>query len=70
VTEPTEVTAVPQVLLRARGVAKALDIGETKAWYLIASGALPSVKIGRSTRVSVDVVKAYVQKLQDEQDHK
>lgn len=39
-------------LLRVRDVARRLDISERGAWALIYTGALRSVKIGRSRRVS------------------
>lgn len=38
--------------LTIREIQKELAIGRTKAWQLVASGAVPAVKIGRSVRVN------------------
>jgi excisionase family DNA binding protein len=67
VTDKTEVTPVHQLVLPMKGVAKVLGIGETRAWGLIASGELPSVRIGRSRRVPVEAIREYVERLQREQ---
>lgn len=41
-----------QLLMRAEEVARALGLGRSKVYALLASGTLPSVRIGRSVRVS------------------
>jgi excisionase family DNA binding protein len=38
--------------LTIREIQKELAIGRTKAWQLVASGAVPAVKIGRSVRIN------------------
>ncbi len=53
-----------QVLLRVEEAADALRIGRTVMYGLIKSGAISSVLIGRSRRVSVDAVKEYAKKLE------
>lgn len=48
-------------------VAEQLGVGMTTAKGLIKSGALRSVKIGRSRRVPADALREYVQHLDAEQ---
>jgi len=40
-----------QLLLRAEEAAKILGIGRAKTYEMIASGELPSVRVGRAVRV-------------------
>lgn len=40
----------------------AIGVGVTKGYELINSGELESFKVGRSTRVTTDSVKAYVER--------
>ena len=47
--------------------AHALSIGRTRVYALIASGELPVVKLGRSTRVPADGLRAMVERLAPEQ---
>lgn len=47
------------LLVTVDRAAQMLGIGRTKTFELISSGALPAVKIGRSTRVRLDDVRAY-----------
>ena len=46
--------------LRPAEVAQALSIGRTKTYSLIASGVIPSVRIGGSVRVPVDALNQWV----------
>ena len=53
-----------RLLLRVPEVAKALGLGRTKVYELIATGELPVIRLGRAVRVSV----AALQKWVDERD--
>lgn len=48
------------MLLRATEVAGALGVGRATAYQLMASGALPTVRIGRSVRVPAEALRAWV----------
>lgn len=49
-----------QLLLKANDVAETLGICRSKAYALIASGTLPSVRIGKSVRVPATALKEWV----------
>jgi excisionase family DNA binding protein len=51
------------VLIRPEEAAQRLSVGRTQVYALIASGALPSVKIGRLRRVPVVALEAFVSAL-------
>lgn len=51
------------LLLSVTEAARALGLGRSKTYELIASGDLEVVHIGRCSRVPVDAVAAYVQRL-------
>lgn len=53
-------------LLRVEEAAEWLGLGRTKAYELVYRGILPSVTIGRSRRVSVAALHAFVQRLSAE----
>jgi len=46
--------------LRPIDAAKLLGLGKSKTYMLIASGDLPSVRIGRSVRVPYEALRAWV----------
>jgi len=48
-------------LLRIPEVAKALGLGRTKIYELIAAGELPVIRVGRAVRVSVTAVQKWVE---------
>lgn len=50
-------------LLSIAEAARALRLGRSKTYELIASGDLEVVHIGRCSRVPVDAVEAYVERL-------
>ncbi len=52
-----------QILLAPERAADQLSVGRTTIYALIASGDLESVKIGRSRRIPVDALVAYVERL-------
>ncbi|WP_432941104.1 helix-turn-helix domain-containing protein [Kribbella sp. CA-253562] len=53
-----------QIFLTVEEVAKALRIGRTRVFDLIAKGEIKSVLIGRSRRVSVEALRQYAKKLE------
>lgn len=52
--------------MRVEEAARWLGLGRTKAWELVYSGRLHSVTIGRSRRVPVLALHAFVKQLMDE----
>ncbi len=50
-------------LLRIEEAAQWLGVGRTKAYELVHGGALPSVTIGRSRRILVSALEAFVEQL-------
>jgi excisionase family DNA binding protein len=53
-----------QIFLTVEETAKALRIGRTRVFDLIAKGEIKSVLIGRSRRVSVEALRQYAKKLE------
>jgi excisionase family DNA binding protein len=49
-----------QILLKPKRAFELLDISRSTGYALIASGELPSVRIGRAVRIPVDGLKAWV----------
>ena len=47
-------------LLDLRGVGKALHLGSTSVYAMIASGQLPHVRLGRSIRVAPQAVREFI----------
>lgn len=60
------VQAVSKLLLTPEEAAELLSATRTRVYQLIASGALPSVKLGRSRRISLVALEAFVEKLERE----
>ena len=50
-----------QLLLRAEEVSKALNIGRSKAYEMMAGGELPIVRIGRSVRVPAKALEEWIE---------
>jgi excisionase family DNA binding protein len=50
-----------RLLLRVPEVAKALGLGRTKVYELIAAGELPMIRLGRAVRVSVAALQKWVE---------
>lgn len=48
------------LLLRVEEVARALALGRSKVYELIASGELPSLTIGAARRVPAEALRRYV----------
>jgi excisionase family DNA binding protein len=52
-----------QLLLKVEEAAIRLGLGRTIVWGLVSTGELESVTIGRSRRVPVEALDAYVERL-------
>jgi excisionase family DNA binding protein len=50
-----------QMLLRAEEAARALGIGRSKLYALVAAGELPVIRIGRSTRIPAAALERWVE---------
>jgi excisionase family DNA binding protein len=61
----TESAIASPLLVSVDRAAEMLGIGRTRAYELVGTGELPSVLIGRSRRVAVVDVVAYVDRLRD-----
>lgn len=59
----TPSTETEAVLLTVEEAAVRLRIGRTTAFALVSSGAIESVTIGRSRRIPVEAIDAYVASL-------
>jgi excisionase family DNA binding protein len=51
-----------QLLLRPGEAARVLSLGRSKLYELLASGELPSVKIGRATRIPAASLRDWVER--------
>lgn len=49
-----------KLLLRPTEAADILGLGKSKTYQLLATGAIPSVRIGKSVRVSAEVLRSWV----------
>ena len=49
-----------RLLLRPIEAAEAIGVGRSKVYELLASGELPSLRIGGSVRVPVDALRAWI----------
>lgn len=65
-TTPTTPTDLPALLHDVSGVAARLRVSETQAYRLMWDGAIRSVKIGRSRRVSEAALVEYIAKLENQ----
>lgn len=50
--------------LRVHQVADVLQIGKGKAYELVASGQIPSIRIGRSLRVPTEALRKWIESQQ------
>ena len=62
----TDTDAIEKMLYTPTEAAKALGISRSTVYVLIASGEVPSVRIGSCRRVPVDGLRRYVAKLAKE----
>lgn len=58
----TKQNAMDRLLFRPAEVAEALGIGRSKAYELIASGVIPSIRIGSSVRVPLEALRAWMER--------
>ena len=58
VSAPTPPVLSSKLLLRPIEICDALGVSRTKAYELIASGTIPSVRLGRSIRVPVEAIRS------------
>ena len=56
-----------RVLLTTEEAAESLKVGRCKVYDLIRSGELESIKIGRLRRIPVASIRAFAQRLLDEE---
>lgn len=49
-----------RILLRPAEAADVLGLGRSKVYELIASGELPSIRIGKSVRIPVEALRQWV----------
>ena len=49
-----------RLLLRPVEAAEAIGIGRSKVYELLASGELPSIRVGSSVRVPVEALRAWI----------
>jgi excisionase family DNA binding protein len=60
-TERNTGATLEQRLLKAEEVARRLAIGKATAYMLMASGELPTVRIGKSVRVSERILNSWIE---------
>ncbi len=53
--------APQRLLLRIPEVAETLGIGRTKIYEMIATGELPTIRVGRAVRISVTTLQKWVE---------
>jgi excisionase family DNA binding protein len=56
-----------KLLLKPTEAAEAIGLGRSKTYQLISSGAIPSVRIGKSVRVPVVALRSWIEKQLQEQ---
>lgn len=66
-TAADQFVAQPPVLLTVEEAARAMAVGRTTVYHLLAAGSLRSVRIGRARRIPLDAIRAYVAELAAEQ---
>ena len=50
-----------RLMLRVNEAAEVLGIGRTTVYELVAKGELPTVRIGRSVRIPISAIEAWVE---------
>ncbi len=58
--KPERPTAIERLLLRPDEVAIALGVSRSKVYELLGSGELPSLRIGKSIRVSRNALRQWI----------
>lgn len=57
---PVRIGSEPPLLLRAEEAARLLGLGRSTMFGLLAAGALPAIRVGRSVRVSRAAVEKFI----------
>lgn len=57
-----------RLLLRVEEAAEMLSLGRSKTYALVASGDLPSVRIGKARRIHIDDLRAWIEASRPTQD--
>jgi len=57
-----------KLLLKPAEAAEAIGVGRSKVYELLASGDLPSVRIGASIRIPVDRLRLWIEAMTDSVD--
>lgn len=60
VPSSAKIACMDKLLLRPVEAAEAIGVGRSKVYELLASGELPSIRIGGSVRVPVDALRAWI----------
>ena len=55
-----------KILMRPKEAAESLGLGLSKTYALLASGELPSIRVGRSIRIPVAELHAWVRARQED----
>ena len=63
--DTSEKPSVPKLLLTVAEVSKMLSVGQTKVAELIAAKSLPTVRIGRSVRISAASLRKWIEAHED-----
>jgi excisionase family DNA binding protein len=56
---------VEKLLLRPAEVAELIALGRSKTYELIASGLIPSIRVGRAVRVPADALRLWVKGIKE-----
>jgi excisionase family DNA binding protein len=64
--DTSEKPSVPKLLLTVADVSKMLSVGQTKVAELIAAKSLPTVRIGRSVRISSASLQKRIEEHEDQ----
>lgn len=67
-TTTTPSREIPRLLVTPLEAATALGVSRTRVFALLASGAIESVRVGRSRRITVSALEDFVAALRDESD--
>ena len=59
--------ALQRLLLRIPEVAETPGIGRTKIYELIATGVLPTIRVGRAVRISVSTLQKWVEEREQQE---
>lgn len=60
----TKTDPMEKLLLRPTEVSELVGIGKSKVYELLASGVIPSVRIGKSVRVPANRLRQWIEELQ------